>query len=129
MRLTAAMLREHHACEEQVVIFAAEWPAGCEITEATLFRALELGLDIDWFACEFLPAPLLAEYRRQEVPLLAEYKRKIASLLAEYERQEAPLLAEFERKAAPFWVEYKRQVVPLIASLIAQAEAVVEARN
>ena len=129
MRLTAAMLREHHACEEQVVIFAAEWPAGCEITEATLFRALELGLDIDWFACEFLPAPLLAEYRRQEVPLLAEYKRKIASLLAEYGRQAAPFREEYGRQVTPLWEEFERKVVPLIASLIAQAEAVVEARN
>ena len=102
MRLTVALLRKRHAFKSEVAIFVEEWPDGCEVTEATLLRALEIGLHIRWFACEFLPAPFLAEYARQE----------------------ALLLAEHERKKAPFREELERQMAVLIASLIAQAEAV-----
>ena len=90
MRLTAAMLKEHHACAEQVVIFAAEWPAGCEVTEETLLRARELRLNLWWFACEFLPAPFRAEYMRQMALLRVEFERQetllLSSLFAQAER-------------------------------------------
>ena len=107
MRLTEALLRSCGACEEQVVIFAAEWPNGCQVTEATLLRAVELGLNIRSPALELLAAPLLAEFKRQEDRLREEYEHQRA------------LLRE----------EFRRQMVLLIASIIAQGEAVVEARD
>lgn len=113
MRLTAAMFRSYHACEEQVVIFAEEWPEGCEVSVETLLRAIELNLDIDWLACEFLEAPLREEYRRQVTLFWAEYKR-----------QRDPFLAEYKRKRAPLWAEFERKVALLLSSLIAQSEKV-----
>ena len=129
MKLTEAMLRSHHACEERVVIFALEWPDGCDVTEETLLRAIELGLNIVWFAHEFLAGPLLAEFERQRALLWAEVERQEAALWAEFNRKEAPLWAEVVRKVASLREEYVRKEAPLIASIIAQAEAIVEARS
>ena len=112
--ITHEWLVEHGACEDQRDVFAAEWPDGVELSEAALLRAADLELDLEWFAEKYFPAPLLAEYRRQEAPLLAEYRRQEAALRAEYERQRAPLLAEFQRQRAPLWAEYQRQVAPLL---------------
>lgn len=90
MKITAKSLRDEGASCYQVTRFAAEWPEGCEVTEATLLRAAELHLDLDWFAMHFLPDPLWTEYgnqvvsrwyRRQEVPLWAEYERQVALLI------------------------------------------------
>ena len=55
MKITGAKLRDREACEDQVCIFEAEWPAGCTITLKALRRAAVLGLDLDWFAHNFLP--------------------------------------------------------------------------
>ena len=54
MRITAERLRKLNACEEQVTIFEAEWPGGCNVTKANCRRALELGLDTHWAAVNLL---------------------------------------------------------------------------
>ena len=112
--ITHEWLVEHDACEDQRDVFAAEWPDGVVLSEQSLYRAAELGLDLWWFAREYLPAPLLAEYERQRALLWAEYERQEAPLWAEYERQEAPLWAEYERQVALLLAEYERQVAPLL---------------
>jgi hypothetical protein len=137
--ITHDWLAEHGACEDQRKVFAAEWPDGVVLSEQSLYRAAELGLNLGWFADEYLPTPLWAEYERQEPPLWAEYKRQEAPLLAEYKRQEARLwaeyqrqvallLAEYERQRAPLWAEYQRQEARLLwciarAALAADAPA------
>ena len=73
--VTAADLTSRGATCEQVGVFAAEWPDGAAWTAANIRRAAELGLDLDWFANAFLPAPLWAEYKWQE------YERQRATLL------------------------------------------------
>ena len=113
--ITHDWLAKHGACEIQRKVFAAEWPDGVVLSEQSLYRAAELGLDLGWFAREYLPAPLLAEYQRQRRPLRAEYERQVALLLAEYQRQRAPLWAEYQRQEAPLLAEYERQVAPLLA--------------
>ena len=126
MKITPDILREKRACSEQVKLFASEWPEGGEVTEAGLLRAAEVGLDLDWFATNFLPSPLLSKYESQNAPLLAEYERQNALLLAKYYRQSAPLWAEYNRQnalllakyyrqSAPLYAEYKRQNAPLYA--------------
>jgi hypothetical protein len=79
--ITHEWLMKHGACENQRAVFAAEWPDGVVLSEQSLYRAAELGLDLGWFAREYLPAPLLAEYQRQRAPLWAEYQRQVAPLL------------------------------------------------
>ena len=111
MRVTVKSLRKLRACEDQVALFAAEWPDGVEVSEAVLLRAAEIGLDLDWWAQRVLSPPLLAEYERQRAPLWAEY-----------ERQCAPLGAEYERQCAPLWAEYERQCAPLLWRLMAEED-------
>ena len=81
MRLTAEMLREKKACENQVQVFVGEWPDGVEITEAVVLRAYELGLDIDWFVETFLTALALAEYHKAAALAWAEYQKVTAPAL------------------------------------------------
>jgi hypothetical protein len=56
------MLRKAGACSEQRAIFTAEWPAGCEVTDATLVRAQVMGLDLKWAAHALLSGPAWEAY-------------------------------------------------------------------
>ena len=114
MRVTRESLAALKACPDQLEIFAAEWPDGVEVSEAALLRAVELGLDLQWWASLALPAPLRDECERQVAPLLAEYVRQVAPLLAEYDRQRAPLRDEPHRQVAPLLAEFDRQVALLL---------------
>lgn len=46
--ITAAWLKEHGACVQQVDIFEALWPKGARITIANIRRAMKNGLEIEW---------------------------------------------------------------------------------
>ena len=82
LMITAEALLQRVACETQVAVFRREWPDGCEVTEATLLRAAQLGLDLNWFARRFLPGSLWEEYERQLAPLRgAEYLRQRVLLI------------------------------------------------
>jgi hypothetical protein len=94
MRITAELLRSHRACTDQLALFEREFPDGMDTSEATLLRAVEVGLDLNWAACWLLPPLLRAEYQSQHAPLWAEYERQRAPLWAEYLRQCARMLAE-----------------------------------
>ena len=56
MIITANDLPCAATCSSQVAIFRAEWPDGCEVTEAACLRAMALGLDL-WWAAENLLTP------------------------------------------------------------------------
>jgi len=105
MRLTAEMLRAREACAGQVATFEDEWPDGVEITETVVRRAVELHLDIDWFAENFLTALALAEYNKVRAAAWAEYEKAAAAAWAEYQKVTAPALIaalELEGKDATF---------------------------
>ena len=92
MHITAEMLRAKNACDDQVAIFEKEWPAGVEVTAAVVWRAVELELDIHWFAAKFLPTPAWAEYEKAIAAARAEYYKAVAPAWAEYEKAVAPAL-------------------------------------
>ena len=115
MRLTAEMLRARNACAGQVATFEDEWPDGVEVTEAVVRRAVELGLDIDWFAQNFLTAPARAEYNKMVAAAWAEYNKMVAPAWAEYEKVVAPAAAEYNKMVAPAWAEYNKMVAPAAA--------------
>ena len=129
MRLTAEMLRARNACAGQVATFEDEWPDGVEVTEAVVRRAVELGLDIDWFAQNFLTAAAWAEYYKVTALALAEYDKVRAPARAEYDKVRAPAwaeyqkvtalaLAEYDKVRAPAWAEYEKvRDAALIAAL------------
>lgn len=66
MYITSQMLRDANACKDQVLDFENEWPNGAEVNRAGLERAVELGLDINWFASYFLPLEAQKAYRDAE---------------------------------------------------------------
>ena len=107
MIVTVDDLVGRSACAEQVATFMEVFGGKARVTRRNLLRAAEAGLDVGWFASEFLPVTLWVEYERQEALLWAEYKRQEALLWVEYERQEALL-----------WAEYKRQEAPLLADVL-----------
>lgn len=118
MEITVDLLRRHRAYPNEIAIVAAEWPEGCEVSEANLLRAGELGLNLDWFADLFLPPLLRAAYQRQDRVLLIEYDRQVAAFGAEHERQKATL-----------WAETRRLEAALIWKLWSQAETQIEGKE
>ena len=74
-RIDAAWLRAHNACEEQVVIFEAEWPDGADITAENILRAVELELDFDWLAPHVLSASGYAAYEEARAQEYLAWRR------------------------------------------------------
>ena len=85
MYLTADMLREKDACEDQVTIFEEEWPDGVEVTVEAILRAVELWLDIDWFVHQFLPAPVRKAYNEAMTSAQRAYDEVIAPAQKAYD--------------------------------------------
>ena len=71
--ITAAMLRERAACEEQVAEFARLFPDGTPVTLAACRAAAEAGLDLGGAAGNLLSTPALANYRAATATARANY--------------------------------------------------------
>ena len=99
MRITSAWLKARHACPEQIEVFSREWPKGVVVSLKVLKRAVELCLDLDWFAKRVLKAP--AEKAYQEATASAEkaYQEAGASALKAYR----------EARASDLWKALKKQ--------------------
>ena len=81
MRVTTAELRGKGACESQVLLFKKEWGAGCEVTLPNLLRAVELNLNISWFACNCLPTPIKQHFKAEEATIWKRYYAELATLI------------------------------------------------
>ena len=57
MKVTAEWLRERQACESVVREFARHFPGGVFVSSQSLFQAVDLGLNVDWFASKVLQDP------------------------------------------------------------------------
>ena len=68
--ITADILAAHGACADQLRKFKREWPDGTWLLKKRVLRAAELGLNIDWFAEQFLTDAALAEYYKAAAPAL-----------------------------------------------------------
>jgi hypothetical protein len=90
--ITREMLLEHEAdpnCPD-LAVFSAEWPDGCEVTEANAVRAAELRLDVDWLASSgLLRDEAWIKYDRVRSVAARKYVRDVLidnKALAEYRR-------------------------------------------
>ena len=88
------------ACLDQVATFATEWPDGAEISAANIMRAVELGLDLDWWAERHLSTPALAAYKAEKAQALAAHKAATAPAWAAYKAATAPAWAAYEAATA-----------------------------
>ena len=100
MYLTTDMLKEKNVCEGQVTIFEKEWPDGVKITKKAIIRAVELGLDIDWFADNFLSALTRKAYRKAIALAWKAYEEGIASAWKAYKEAVAPVQEAYEEAEA-----------------------------
>ena len=59
------------ACDDQVILFRQTFPTwGCAVTAANIRKAAEAGLDLHWWAPQFLPAATLRVYQEATAPAL-----------------------------------------------------------
>jgi len=102
MYITVNMLRAHGACETSVEIFATEWPKGVEVTEESCFRAIELGLDIDWAARTYLSEPYLREYHNRVRPYVKDFNLALSRLEEFYDDAINPHKRAYLQAIEPF---------------------------
>ena len=100
-RITAAMLREHHACSDQVAVFEKEWPKGTRLTKAALLRAAARGLHLGWFAQNFLKAPAWEVYQKATAPAREVYDKAKATAREVYDKAKATALWGAIKEATP----------------------------
>ena len=89
MYITIELLQKHNACQGQLDLFAATFPAGVHVTEAVCLAVADK-FDFDW-AIRLLPVDKLEEYEAKRAPIWAEYEAKDAPIWAECNRQRAAL--------------------------------------
>ena len=80
-RITAETLEAKGACSDQVATFRRHWPDGARPLLRTIRKAARLGLDLDWFAEEFLSAPARQEYEKARTQAWREYEKATAPAL------------------------------------------------
>ena len=116
MLITVEMLKAKDACENQVRIFAKEWPEGVRVTKQALERAVELGLDIDWAAQNLLPAPAWAAYAQAIAPAWAAYGQEKATAWAAYAQARATAWAAYDQARATARAAYDQARAPALAA-------------
>ena len=131
MNITARLLRSKDACEDQVHIFAKQWPNGAAVTLANCRRAMKLGLDLDWAAAHLLSTAASEAYVEAKVrgwnarekamaaarkalahaataKATAKARKAIASALEAYDKKmSAAWNAYSETKSAAFYRAWK----------------------
>ncbi len=96
MLLTADMLEQAGACQDQLDLFRERFPEGCNPT-AELCKQFP-DFDYSWAAEKLLRQP--AAYQAARAPHLAAYQAAIAPHWAVYEAAVAPHLAAYEAAKA-----------------------------
>ena len=101
--LTAAWLRQHNACPEDVAEFRRLFGEAAEVCPETLDMTAAAGLSVVWLGGEVLTAAAQAEYRRVVAAAWAKCRRVVDPAQAEYRRVVAAAQAESRRVAAAAW--------------------------
>jgi hypothetical protein len=94
-RISLSAIKAKSPCPEQYKLVAKQWPKGVPLTADTVKKCLELELDLDWIAINFLTAPAFNEYLRVKDRAFAKCYRVRA-------------LAKYDRVNDPAWADYKR---------------------
>ena len=92
-KITAAMLRQHGACADQVRVFETNWPDGMTPTIAACRKAARLRLDIGWAARNLLSATAWKVYDEAIAPARKVYDEAIATAFAAAWQVESALAA------------------------------------
>lgn len=114
VRITADMLRDKRACEDQVGVFAKLFPRGTAVTLKAAVMALKVGLDVEWFARRFVSTRHRRKYRRQFDLMWGEYKLRLSYLFDKY--PSCHLRAERNRQLSRLWHELDRKRAALLVA-------------
>ena len=120
-RITAAMLREHHACSDQVAVFEKEWPKGTRLTKAALLRAAARGLDLAWFAQNFLKAPAWEVYQKATATAWEVYQKATAPAWEVYQKATAPAREVYDKAKATAREVYEKAKATALWGAIKEA--------
>jgi len=130
MKVTVQMLRDAWACLDQVAIFAKEWPNGIEITEASTARAIQLGLDIPWFAQQFLSGNARAVWNAAAKTAYATFQQATTEAWEIYKRtmwqeptERARASAAYEKVAKPAGDAWDRSWIEALVLAVETMEA------
>lgn len=113
MRVTREDLVKLEACDYDRDCFYKEWPNGVEVTEESLKRAFEIGLDVSWWARKLFgksyteaERPLWKAYQAAEEPLWKAYQAARWPLWEAYQAANRPL-RETSEADEELWNAYK----------------------
>ena len=99
--VTAKQLEAKGACGDQVVLFRSVFPRGCVVTAANIHKAARAGLNLGWWAEQFLPAPALRAYQEARAPALRAYEEARAPAWRAYEETAPALIVALGLKEKP----------------------------
>ena len=100
-RITGWQLRAAGACSDQFARFRKAWPKGATLSLVNLRKAVELRLDLNWFAQHFLTPPARQAYEAARAPARQAYEAARATAWQAYEAATAPALQAYEAATAP----------------------------
>ena len=127
MKVTAELLREKRASCPQVDTFETEWKDGCEVNLPNLLRAVELELDLNWFALHCLPAPIWERYDAEIAPIRKRYHAEVAPIWTRYHAEIAPIRDRYDAEIATIRKRYDAEIATIrkrydaeVATIIAQ---------
>lgn len=102
MKLTYKDLKAKRPCKDQLKIYMDNFPDGLEITKEDLLKAQELGLDIQWFAFNFLPAPAREAYNNKATaPAWEAYREAMVTARKAYDKATATALWDILQNLPP----------------------------
>ena len=114
MKLTGTKLEEFGACSNQVDLFNKTFPKGTAVSEASLEKAVRVGLYIEWLACR------MHWWNKYKEDTRAEYFAfsKACDVLnseacqlstAAYQRKRMALCRNFWRACIPAFLKYAKE--------------------
>lgn len=119
MNITVKMLIKNDYPEHLLDIFQSEWPENCETTLENLLRAVELGLDLNWFAQNFLSDSAFVDYIKNTASAFAKNLKATAPFLKRYILNAAcPSQEKYMKAITPLTMEYMRDVAPILAQMM-----------
>ena len=124
MKITAAMLRKHGACKEQVEIFRREWPDGAVVNRTNALRAVALELDVNWVALELLSGAALVQYRKAAGAADTQYRKAVDAAWSQYQKAEAggAALAACRKAQEAAWAEHYKAIALAFVEAVKKME-------
>lgn len=120
--ITAEKLEVKEACKDDLDKFRKEWPEGCSPNLANLKRAVQLGLDLEWFAVMFLPDGEEYEAFDAEVDKAYHGTYEVTDRLHKLHNRGRIDWMEYRRRVAVAYRARDMKVAKIVRKYIAKAE-------